>query len=314
VREIVPDPSSLAAQLKRVRYHWPANEATWEALANQIRAHPRALAVVHRRDDARLLATLLHNLRPDDPVFHLSALMCPAHRSEVLDQVRGVLLSELPCLLVSTQLIEAGVDIDFPVLYRAMAGLDSIVQAAGRCNREGRAAEGGVYVFRAPTLPPQGVLRRGFEVMNTMLAANPALDPSDPEVCRGYFREFYFANSLDEHGIQSARAELNFATVARAFRLIEDDCTKSVIVPYKDAERRVNEVRRFVTREGLRSLQPYSVRIYPQAFSQLHQAGALDEILDGLYAVTPVFPDLYDEKFGLNLNTKLTPDPAKLMI
>jgi CRISPR-associated endonuclease/helicase Cas3 len=314
VREIVPDPSSLAAQLKRVRYHWPANEATWEALANQIRAHPRALAVVHRRDDARLLATLLHKLRPDDPVFHLSALMCPAHRSEVLDQVRGVLLTELPCLLVSTQLIEAGVDIDFPVLYRALAGLDSIVQAAGRCNREGRAAEGGVYVFRAPTLPPQGVLRRGFEVMNTMLAANPALDPSDPEVCRDYFRKFYFANSLDEHGIQSARAELNFATIARAFRLIEDDCTKSVIVPYKDAERRVNEVRRFVTREGLRSLQPYSVRIYPQAFSQLHQAGALDEILDGLYAVTPVFPDLYDEKFGLNLNTKLTPDPAKLMI
>jgi hypothetical protein len=150
--------------------------------------------------------------------------------------------------------------------------------------------------------------------MNTMLAANPALDPSDPEVCRDYFRKFYFANSLDEHGIQSARAELNFATIARAFRLIEDDCTKSVIVPYKDAERRVNEVRRFVTREGLRSLQPYSVRIYPQAFSQLHQAGALDEILDGLYAVTPVFPDLYDEKFGLNLNTKLTPDPAKLMI
>jgi CRISPR-associated endonuclease/helicase Cas3 len=314
VREIVPDPSSLARQLKRVRYHWPANETTWEDLADQIRGHPRALAVVHRRDDARLLATLLQKLRPDDPVFHLSALMCPAHRSEVLERVREVLASELPCLLVSTQLIEAGVDIDFPVLYRALAGLDSIVQAAGRCNREGRAVEGRVYVFRAPTLPPQGALRRGFEIMNTMLAANCALDPTDPEVCRDYFRDFYFANSLDEHGIQSARAELNFATVAREFRLIEDECTKSVIVPYGDAERRVNDVRRFVTREGLRSLQPYAVRIYPQAFIQLRQAGALDEFCDCLYAVTPIFAHLYDEKFGLTLNAGLTPDPAKLVI
>lgn len=314
VREIVPDPSSLARQLKRVRYHWPANETTWEALADQIRGHPRALVVVHRRDDARLLATLLQKLRPDDPVFHLSALMCPAHRSEVLDRVREVLVSELPCLLVSTQLIEAGVDIDFPVLYRALAGLDSIVQAAGRCNREGRAVEGRVYVFRAPALPPQGVLRRGLEVMNTMLAANCTLDPSDPEVCLDYFREFYFANSLDEHEIQSARAELNFATVARDFRLIEDECTKSVIVPYGDADRRVNDVRRFVTREGLRSLQAYSVRIYPQAFLQLRQVGALDEVCDGLYAVAPVFAHLYDEKFGLMLSAGLTPDPAKLVI
>jgi len=314
VRKIVSDPSSLARQLKRVRYHWPLNGTTWEALADQIRAHPRALVVVHRRDDARMLATLLQKLRPDDPVFHLSALMCPKHRSEVLDRVREVLVSERPCLLVSTQLIEAGVDIDFPVLYRALAGLDSIVQAAGRCNREGLAVEGRVYVFRAPTLPPQGVLRRGFEVMNTMLAANCALDPTDPEVCQDYFREFYFANSLDEHGIQSARAELNFATVAREFRLIEDECTKSVIVPYRDAERRVNDVRRSVTRDGLRSLQPYSVRIYPQAFIQLHQAGALDEVCDGLYAVGPVFAHLYDKKFGLTLNTEFIPDPGKLVI
>jgi hypothetical protein len=107
---------------------------------------------------------------------------------------------------------------------------------------------------------------------------------------------------------------LNFATVGREFRLIEDECTKSVIVPYGDAERRINDVRRFVTREGLRSLQPYSVRIYPQAFLQLRQAGALDEVCDGLYAVAPVFAHLYDEKFGLTLGTELTPDPAKFVI
>ena len=314
VREIIADPSALAGQLKRVRYHWAERETTWEVLAGQICAHQRALAVVHRRDDARLLAALLHELRRGDPVFHLSALMCPAHRSEVLNRVREILASEQPCLLVSTQLIEAGVDIDFPVVYRALAGLDSIVQAAGRCNREGRAAEGSVYIFRATTQPPPGVLRKGYEVMKTMLAANEAIDPSDPEACRQYFDAFYFANSLDAHGIQAARAELNFATVAREFRLIEDDFTKPVVVPYGDAEKRLNDVRRFVTREGLRSLQPFSVRIYPEAFAQLHRAGALDEVCDGLHAISQVFAHLYDKDFGLTLNSNLTPDPAKLVI
>jgi hypothetical protein len=150
--------------------------------------------------------------------------------------------------------------------------------------------------------------------MNTILAANPSLDPSDPEVCRDYFREFYFANSLDERAIQSARAELNFATVARDFRLIEDECTKSVIVPYGRADGLVNDVRRFVTREGLRSLQTYSVRIYPQAFLRLRQVGALDEVCEDLYAVTSVYAHLYDETFGLTVNGELTPDPAKLVI
>ena len=314
VREIIPDAGSLARRLKRVSYHWPISETTWVALAGRICSHPRALAVVHRRADARLLATLVRELRAEDPVFHLSALMCPAHRSAVLAEVREVLASDHPCRLVSTQLIEAGVDIDFPVLYRALAGLDSIVQAAGRCNREGSVAEGHVYVFRAPSLPPQGVLRRGFEVMNTMLAADAALDPSDPALCHDYFREFYFANSLDEHGIQPARAQLNFATVAKEFRIIEDECTKSVIVPYRDAQGRIDNVRRFVTREGIRSLQPYSVRIYPPSFAQLLQAGALDEICDGLFAIALPFAHLYDETLGLLLDTELTPNPASLVV
>ena len=92
--------------------------------------------------------------------------MCAAHRSIVLAGVRASLRKkEQPCRLVSTQLIEAGVDIDFPILYRAMAGLDSIVQAAGRCNREGKLADGAVYVFQPPSQPPPGVLRRGLETM-----------------------------------------------------------------------------------------------------------------------------------------------------
>jgi len=317
VREIIPDPSSLAHNLKRVRYHWPANgDETWEHLAERISRHDRVLAVVHRREDARHLAILLKKLCPQeaDSVFHLSALMCPAHRSDVLARVREVLAAGQPCRLVSTQLIEAGVDIDFPVLYRALAGVDSIVQAAGRCNREGLVAEGEVFVFRAPTLPPQGVLRKGYEIMATFLSAQQSFDPSDPEASRDYFRKFYFASTLDQQGIQSARAGMNFATVARDFRIIEDGCTMPLVVPYGDALARLAGVRRMATKEGLRSLQPYTVRIYPQAAAQLRQAGALDEICEGLWATATPFTHLYDKQYGFVLNAELEPDPASLVI
>ena len=172
VTEIIPDPAALSHTLRRVTYHWPdtSEPQTWEAMAARIAEHPRALAVVHLRNDARLLSESFRALLPDEPVYHLSAAMCAAHRSIVLAGVRASLRKkEQPCRLVSTQLIEAGVDIDFPILYRAMAGLDSIVQAAGRCNREGKLAHGAVYVFQPPSQPPPGVLRRGLETMRGSL-------------------------------------------------------------------------------------------------------------------------------------------------
>jgi CRISPR-associated endonuclease/helicase Cas3 len=105
--------------------------------------------------------------------------MCPAHRRQVIAEIRAALQDGRPCRVVSTQLIEAGVDLDFPVVYRAMAGLDSIVQAAGRCNREGRLERGDVYLFRAPTSPPKGILTKALEASETMLRADPQRYPSE---------------------------------------------------------------------------------------------------------------------------------------
>jgi CRISPR-associated endonuclease/helicase Cas3 len=321
VAEIIPDPGQLARSARRVSFHWPQSQLPedWDALAGRIAAHPRALAVVHLRNDARLLAEKLSALCPGESVYHLSAAMCAQHRTDVLSQVRASLRSLQPCRLVSTQLIEAGVDIDFPVLFRAMAGLDSIVQAAGRCNREGDPTHGEVHVFQAATEPPPGVLRRGLETMRVLLAARGTnLDPSDPVICEEYFRAFYHVTVRDRHGIQADRAGLNFATVASNFRLIDDLCTASVVVHYGDSEDRLRRAERpdRPLRERLRALQPFTVRIYPQALARLKSVGAVGEVfLDSeIYRLLPPFHHLYNDQFGLVLETDIIPDSARYVI
>lgn len=309
VTEIIPDTAALFRALRRVRFEWPANEeaVTWEGLAERMRAHRQALAVVHLRNDARQLAGLLKTHYPEARVFHLSAAMCPAHRSDILGEVRTALVAGEACYLVSTQLIEAGVDIDFPVVYRAMAGLDSIVQAAGRCNREGRLAEGAVHVFHAPTQPPPGVLRQGIQVMQVLCRSKGAgLDASDPETCIEYFRRFYSVTAGDMHGVQAERAGLNFATVAAKFRLIEDQATATIVVPYKDkATDHVEAIRHGgPTRDRFRALQPYTVRIYPQALRTLLDRGAVEELVPGMLVLLPQYKELYDPEFGLKTDDK----------
>jgi CRISPR-associated endonuclease/helicase Cas3 len=304
VEEILPNASAVANSLRRVSYHWPTEDrlVAWDELAQQICQHPQALAVVHLRNDAKELAQLVKGLDADAPAFHLSAAMCPAHRSEVLNQVRGLLAAGKPCRLISTQLIEAGVDIDFPVVFRAVAGLDSIVQAAGRCNREGQLDEGDVYLFHAPTQPPPGVLRKGIEAIQLLRAVRGAgLDLADPGICQEYFRVLYSTSVSDTHAIQANRADLNFFTVAREFRLIEDGATATVIAPYGEKAR---ELLLQMEREGparatLRALQPYTVRVYPRTLQALLDKGAAIELTPGMYFLPGHYENLYDKDFGL---------------
>jgi CRISPR-associated endonuclease/helicase Cas3 len=304
VRPIVANPETLTASLKRTDYTWPDPDAGplgWETLADQLAQRRQALTVVHQRRDARDLARMLMGRTEPGTVFHLSALMCPAHRSNVLERVRTRLAANEPCLLVSTQLVEAGVDVDFPVVYRALGGLDSIVQAAGRCNREGRLERGEVVVFRAPSLPPPGTLRRALECMVSLLREfDGSIDPGDAGIFERYFRMLYAASSLDVGNIQRERGEFNFATVGRDFRLIEDDATETIIAPYGEAARRIGALRRLgPSRERLRALQPFTVSVYPQSFRTLHNAAALEDIADGLYVLVDMFAASYDPLFGL---------------
>lgn len=319
ITEIISDPAVLGEKLKRVEYSWPGPDAPaieWPALAEELARHHQVLAIVHKRKDARMLTQLLHDKIKDGNVFHLSALMCPAHRSAVIAKIKRTLERGEPCRVVSTQLIEAGVDIDFPVVYRALGGLDSIVQAAGRCNREGKRDKGMVIIFRAPSAPPGGTPRKALETTETILReANGKIDPIDPKMFDKYFRMLYLIERTDAHNIQVLRQEFNFAEVARQFKIIEDGYMRPVIVPYADASQRLANLQTTgINRSALRSLQPFIVNIHPKAFEMLFRSGALQEAIEGVYCLSPVFPDLYRKDYGLMVDEQPLADPSKLMV
>ncbi|MGH9350882.1 MAG: CRISPR-associated helicase Cas3', partial [Terriglobia bacterium] len=319
IHQIVPNATELARELNRVEYVWPCKQAPpvqWSELAGELAGRQQVLAVVHRRNDARTLAKDLQDITDPDPVWHLSALMCPAHRSETLKRVKEALKRGEKCRVVSTQVVEAGVDLDFPIVYRALAGLDSIVQSAGRCNREGRLEKGRVVLFRAPTSPPRGTLRRALQVTDVLLReAGGNLDLSDPELIERYFRMLYLGETLDVRGIQTLRDGFNFASVGHDFRLIEDGFTQSVVVPYGDAEARLRDLRlRGPSRQTLRGLQPFVVNIYPDSFARLTRAGGLEELPGGLFALSKPYEHLYDEIFGLAAGDDPQAAPEALVV
>lgn len=319
VREIMPDADALAKELNRVEYSWPDADSppvSWGGLSEELSPYEQVLVVVHRRDDARELAEKLRLLLADNSVYHLSALMCPVHRAEVLARVKDKLYTGKPCRLVSTQLVEAGVDVNFPVVYRALGGLDSMVQAAGRCNREGQLDRGRVIIFRAPSKPPSGTPRKAMEIVEGLLRKSGGrLEVSTPHIFAEYFRSLYFGSELDAKGIQTLRQEFKFADVAREFRLIEDGFTQSVVVPYNQAQARLEELRKKgPSRHTLRSLQPFVVNIYPKAFQRLSSSGALTEVAEGLFALNPVFDHLYTSNYGLTVGDEIVPDPGGLIV
>jgi len=160
VREIASDPGKLYAEFKRVRVK-KLPVISDDELADRLNEHKQVLCIVNTRGHARRIFERIRD--GEEGCYHLSALMCPEHRTATLNKIRSALLDGSPCRVISTQLIEAGVDIDFPVVFRSAAGIDSIAQAAGRCNREGKLLEGGqVFVF----LPEDGTLPGHFRQAN----------------------------------------------------------------------------------------------------------------------------------------------------
>jgi CRISPR-associated endonuclease/helicase Cas3 len=319
IQEIISDSGTLSHKLARVVCSWPDIEAPardWSDLAKEVAPYPQVLMVVHKRDDARVMAKQLASIVPPATVFHLSALMCPSHRSAVLTKIREKLERGEECRLISTQLVEAGVDVDFPVVYRALGGLDSIVQAAGRCNREGLREKGQVVVFRANTTPPKGTPKQALEVTETMLRqSNGALDPTDPEIFERFFRQLYFVKNLDERGVQSERASFNFATVGDKFQMIEDGFTYTVVVPYGEAQERLARFRHDgPSRETIRALQPFTVNIYQNSVQRLEEMGALERIMDSILSLLPGFDHLYDKRFGLVIGDTFGANPASLIV
>lgn len=323
VREIVGDAAAvheLYDGLRRVQLTFPPDlltPVTWQALAAELETHPRVLCIVDRRDDARLL----HSLLPSATV-HLSGLMCGQHRSDVIADIKRRLRNtNVPLQVVSTQLVEAGVDLDFPVVYRALAGLDSIAQAAGRCNREGRCFNlGQVVVFVPPTQPPAGHLRQACQAGRQVLQRRPA-DPLAPALFTEYFQILYWqkgTEQLDSQGIvpllkNNQRLEFSFRTAAERFQLIPET-QAPVIVRYGNNEWLLNQLAHSdqLERKLLRQLQRYVVNIPRRVHQRLLAEGAIAERQPGVYV--QITPQLYDPVVGLRVEQAIHYGSDDLMI
>ena len=320
VREIAPEPEKLYEKLDRVTVEHIGSQSD-EELAERIHDNNQILVIVNNRRHARALFDLL----PDDEgQYQLTTLMCAKHRRKVLDDIREKLKDGKPCKVISTSLIEAGVDVDFPLVMRAETGLDSIAQAAGRCNREGlgKKEKSMVLIFQSPEwkVPPEidqyaASMRHVLRNHQGNLLAPPAI--------KAYFEDVYWRQDnngeldakkiLKIHRDHHARLSFPFQTIASEYRLIENFMCP-IIVPYDEEVEALIENLRQVEYVGeiARKLQPYLVQIPTQALAALRTAGAVEVIQPGRFGeqfILLINRYLYSDKAGLSWD-----DPSYIKI
>lgn len=315
VREIIADVDALYTALERVEVTPPIdlNQPTdWDELAKEICKHDSVLAIVNTRNDCRALWQKMPK-----GTIHLSALMCGKHRSRIIRYIKWRLKKNKPLRVISTQLVEAGVDMDFPVVYRALAGLDSIAQAAGRCNREGKPEKGKVIVFVPPKPAPKGLLRFGEDATKDVWHDRPQNPLARHHFAR-YFDQFLSKPNLDEHGIgdllkMGSGLEVQFRSAAEKFRLIDDSETQAVFVTYNKESKTLLKLLRSKGPERwlMRKLQRHSVTLYRHDLNRLLANGDIEDF-QGMYM--QVGDTLYHSQIGLLLADTAVIDPASLLV
>ncbi len=311
VRELAPDPPDLYRRLRRVNVRH-IGVLDDEALAGHLRRREQVLCIVNNRRHAR---ALFESIADEPGAYHLTTLMCAKHRRTVLAKVKQQLADGLPCRLVATSLIEAGVDVDFPTVLRAEAGLDSIAQAAGRCNREGRrlreASETLVFSTENPDWAPPPELKQFAQVFRSIQRRHED-DLLALAAVRDYFRELYWQKGpleLDAHDLMgllkgSRENTLPFETLAEKFKIIET-AMRPVIVPYDaEAKAALKDLEFAESCGGIaRRLQSYLVQVPHSAYEALFQAHAIQPVGEqrfGMQFMQLVNPELYSERFGLH--------------
>ena len=307
VMELCPQTEEIYDRFRRVTFR-QAGVLEDDALTERLSNHRQVLCVVNSRRAAQQIFDRL----PKEGCFHLSTLMIPTQRQAILEEIRQRLKDGEPCRVVSTSLIEAGVDVDFPTVYRELAGLDSILQAAGRCNREGKRAadESIVTVFERTELPP---LLFRTAVGATRHALDGGRDPAAQETMQRYFCELrtLSGETLDKYGVVKAfemgisGCSLPLRTVAEHFHFIDEN-TYTVYVPVGEGAALIEQLREGKCSKNLyRKLGRYAVSVYDQHFKALYAAGALLTARDipALDEDSAILADLtlYDERTGLAL-------------
>jgi CRISPR-associated endonuclease/helicase Cas3 len=313
VQDIVPVElaKSHFRSLSRVSYEMPKGVWSWAQVRADIEKHQhnQALIILNARKDALDLLAEFSGLDESLPVFHLSTLLCGKHRRAVLADVRSRLAQDQPCILISTQVVEAGVDLDFPAVYRALGPLDRIVQAAGRCNREGkRETKGRVVIFQpeAGRMPPGEYATAFAETANLL---KRKLDMDDPEIFLPYFQSLYQGINTDKHEIQQSRVRLNYPETAERFELIPKD-TQPVIIEYDEqAKTLLRQIQqRGLLKRNHQDLQPYIVNLRDREFRAAKDVRR--EIAPGIW----VWEGSYDPGKGICLGeAAIVQDPADLI-
>lgn len=306
ITEIIPAEYALHEKLRRVKLEIDNTGKFYDETAKRISEYDKVLCIVNTRSDAQKLYACL----PDAGVkIHLSRMMCPAHIAETISRIKTLLKDESQSIIrvVSTQLVEAGVDIDFPVVFRQEAGLDSILQAAGRCNREGKNTMGQTFVF---SLSVEGRMPFGSirDANNARLNMPSDSDWFAPSVMEKYFKQLYSRiSTFDKKNIKHylyKYDELCFEQAAKLFRLIEDDSI-NLIVNWKNSMALVDQLKKSDFAYPLmKQLARFTVGVHKSDFRKLLEYGAVEELREGIY----VLPDrkYYNESTGLVIENHWT--------
>lgn len=303
VHEIIPAEMKLHDKLRRVELKIDEAPKSYDELATEMSKHQRVLCIVNTRKDAK---ALYERLPKEGICLHLSRMMCPAHVAATIQHIKSALKEEngCPVRVIATQLVEAGVDIDFPVVYRQEAGLDSILQAAGRCNREGKNGICTTYVF---SLGKEHSLPTGFisQTNNARLNMVGQYDWFAPETMTAYFKHLHCRiDNFDKQQMQELlyKPACEFEEAANRFHLI-DDQTISVLINWHDS---MNLYQRLLsegpTYQLMKQMGQYSVNIRKRDFDKLNSIGAIKEPFESIYVITN--PAFYHEDTGLSIENQ----------
>lgn len=301
IRSIIGADMQLHDRLRRVRIKIEDSSYSYESLSDSLKTHKRVLCIVNSRKHA---LEIYNELSKDRSVqtIHLSRSMCSKHILEKIDEIKNTLLNpEKGLRVVSTQLIEAGVDIDFPVVYRQLAGLDAILQAAGRCNREGREKEGISVVFSLKEGQEPCFIRFASDTMKDMISANPNVDWLSPDTMRMYYEKLYCRTpSFDTNSVEKLLIDpenSQFEEASDKFHLI-DEAGISIIVNFGDSENLIRQLKRECPSRNLsRQLGRYSVTVSKRVFDEFSKTGLIEEPYPGFYFIS--LKDQYDNNIGL---------------
>lgn len=311
ITPIIENPAKLTEQLKRVEINTDyAKEkmSDWQQVADKLCEFEQVLCIVQTRKDCREL----HQLMPKGTI-HLSALMCAEERSDVISEIKDKLRKGEQIRVISTQLVECGVDIDFPIVFRALAGIDSVAQSAGRCNREGKMKHGSVYLFRPPKDNPSGLLRKGADVTKELLELHNYELPLTPEIYREYFTKYYkklngfdicnFDGTMEEG---KAEGKFQFRTLSDNYHLIDNAYQGTVYVRYcspRTGKDNVNLLTELyagdVDKRLFRKLSRYSVNLPKDEIAELVKEGRIKQPVEGVFMQSLDDDNLYQTGLGL---------------